>query len=99
VLALRARRLHRVGLLAGWAVGIPAGTTMLTVNGFVSVVAVGDLQIYAALLALGLNLAVAAVLTPMLDRRGVPRGLDTTGTEALAAGTVFRGEWLDARAL
>jgi hypothetical protein len=41
---------------------------------------------------------VAAALTPVLDRLGVPRGLDTTGTESLAAGTVFRGKWLDTRA-
>jgi solute:Na+ symporter, SSS family len=95
-LALFTRRLHRVGLLAGWAAGMAAGTTTLALNGFVSVVAIGDVQIYTALLALGLNLAVAAALTPMLDRLGVPRGLDTTGTDALAAGTAFPGEWLGA---
>jgi SSS family solute:Na+ symporter len=97
-LALFTSRLHRVGLLAGWAVGMAAGTAMLAMNGFVSVVAVGDLQVYAAIVALALNLTVAAVLTPVLDRLGVPRGLDTTATEEIAAGRVPRGEWLGANA-
>jgi len=94
VLALFTPRLHRVGLLAGWAVGMLSGTALLAANGFVSVVSLelGDVRVgvYVALLALALNLGVAAALTPLLDRLGVPRGLDSTGVPA-------HPEWLTAR--
>jgi SSS family solute:Na+ symporter len=95
--ALFVRRVHRVGRLAGWAPGMGAGTTMLAMNGSVSVIAIGNTQIYAALLAPGINLAVASALMPQLDRLGMPRGLDRTGTEGLAAGTLPSEEWLRAR--
>jgi len=98
VLALYTRRLHRWGLLAGWAAGMAAGTGLVAANGFVSVVGFSvagmDLQVYGALLALGLNLGVAAGLTPLLDRIGASRGLDSTGTEELAAGAAAHREWL-----
>jgi SSS family solute:Na+ symporter len=100
-LALLTRRLHRLGLLAGWAAGMVAGTALLAAGGFVSVVSVRvgglQLEVYSALLALALNLAVAGALSPVLDRLGVPRGLDTTGTEQLAARRAPRDEWLGAR--
>jgi SSS family solute:Na+ symporter len=99
-LALFTRRLHRWGLLAGWAVGMVAGTALVATNDFVTVVSLDplgvDVQAYAALLALGLNLAVATLLTPLLDRAGFSRGLDSTGTEELARGAAPRREWLTA---
>jgi SSS family solute:Na+ symporter len=92
---------HRYAVLAGWAVGMVSGTTLLATNGFVSVVplsiGVAHVQVYAALLALAANLAVVGVLTPLLDRLRVPRGLDTTGTEGLASGRLPRREWLATR--
>jgi len=97
-LALFTPRLHRVALLVGWAAGMLAGTALLAANGFVSVVPVSllgmEVQVYAALLALGLNLALALGLSPLLDRLGVPRGIDSTGTEELARGTLPAREWL-----
>jgi SSS family solute:Na+ symporter len=92
---------HRGAVLAGWAVGMVAGTALLATNGFVSVVpvTVGPLQVqvYAALLALVANLVVVVGLTPVLDRLRVPRGLDTTGTEGLESGRLPQREWLATR--
>jgi hypothetical protein len=39
----------------------------------VSVIVIGNAQIYAALLALGINLAVGSALMPLLDRLGMPQ--------------------------
>ncbi|WP_433472795.1 sodium:solute symporter family protein [Spirillospora sp. CA-142024] len=76
------RRLHHVALLGGWAVGMAAGTQMVVSAGFTSVIHVGlggwQAQAYAAVVGLGLNLLTVAVLTPLLDRMGVPRGRDLT---------------------
>lgn len=73
---------HRWALLAGWAAGMMFGTVAVAGRGFVAVlpVSVGSLevQMYSALLALLLNLAVVAVVTPLLDRAGVSRGVDAT---------------------
>jgi SSS family solute:Na+ symporter len=81
-IGLYTRWLHRWGLIAGWAVGMVAGTAMVASSGFVAVYgfSLGSVHFasYPALLALGLNLVVAAVLTPLLTRAGVPRGLDAT---------------------
>ncbi|RKN45268.1 sodium:solute symporter family protein [Micromonospora endolithica] len=74
--------LHRGALLTGWAVGMAAGTALVASGGFSAVVAldVGGRQalVYVALAALALNLTVAMVLTPILDRAGVARGMDAT---------------------
>lgn len=78
---------HREGLLAGWAGGMVLGTVLVADGGFSSVVVVplgigdavvGEVQVYAAVVALVANLAVAAALTPVLDRLGWPRGIDAT---------------------
>jgi SSS family solute:Na+ symporter len=73
---------HRWALLAGWAAGMTFGTVAVAGRGFAAVlqVSVGpwDAQVYVALLALMLNLAVVAVLTPLLDRVGASRGVDAT---------------------
>lgn len=71
--------LHRGALLAGWAVGMVVGTVTVASGGFSSVVTLHlggrHVALYAALVALAANLAVAAVLTPALDRLRVPRGV------------------------
>ena len=78
---------HREGLLAGWAGGMVLGTVLVADGGFSSVVVVplgigdavvGEVRVYAAVVALAANLVVAAALTPLLDRRGWPRGMDAT---------------------
>ncbi|WP_433462390.1 sodium:solute symporter family protein [Spirillospora sp. CA-128828] len=78
------RRLHHVALLGGWAAGMVAGTHMVVGAGFTSVIHVGlggwQAQAYAAVVGLGLNLLIVAVLTPLLDRWGVPRGPDLTSS-------------------
>ncbi|MGW7403946.1 sodium:solute symporter family protein [Streptomyces sp. NPDC054833] len=73
-------RLHPRALLAGWGVGMAAGTFMVVREGFSSIVALGfgPLEIYAGLAALVLNLIVAVAATAVLERLGVPRGIDLT---------------------
>ena len=71
---------HRGALLAGWAAGMVAGTALVALGGFSSVVSLpwpaGRVAVYAALPALAANLLVAAALTPLLARAGVARGLN-----------------------
>lgn len=63
---------HRVGVLAGWAVGMVTGTLFVVSGGFSSVVEVGwSIKLYAALVALLLNLLVAAGVTFVLRRSSV----------------------------
>ncbi|MFC9927376.1 sodium:solute symporter [Streptomyces sp. NPDC127190] len=74
------RWFHHRALLAGWAAGMASGTLLTVVHGFDSVVTLGSgtgrISLYTALVALALNLAVAVLLTPVLDRLGVVRGPD-----------------------
>jgi solute:Na+ symporter, SSS family len=81
-LGLCTRWLHRGGVLAGWAVGMVVGTWLVARGGFSALVEVEvgghRSQVYAAVLALAANLAVAVALTPVLDRLGVARGIDAT---------------------
>jgi SSS family solute:Na+ symporter len=73
-IGLWGRWLHRGGLLAGWAVGMVAGTLFVVSDGFSSVVRIGGVQVYAALVALVLNLAVAGGVTAVARRRGMVDG-------------------------
>ncbi|MFF2851030.1 sodium:solute symporter [Streptomyces sp. NPDC058001] len=79
---LYTRWLHHRALLAGWAVGMAAGTVMVVRQGFSPVVPLGPgahtPEIYAGLAALLLNLTVAVVTTVVLQRTAVARGPDTT---------------------
>ncbi|WP_236573026.1 sodium:solute symporter family protein [Streptomyces sp. GS7] len=81
-ISLFTRWFHHRALIAGWAAGMAAGTALLCLHDFSSVVnlSLGPLHasVYAALTALALNLAVSAVLTPVLDRLGIPRNSDST---------------------
>lgn len=81
-LGLCTRWLHRGGVLAGWATGMVVGTWLVAEGGFSALVQVSvggfESQVYAAVVALATNLAVAVALTPILDRMGVPRGIDAT---------------------
>ncbi len=71
--------LHPRALLAGWGVGMFAGTLMVVRGGFSSIVPLGSgPEIYAGLAALLLNLTVAVAGTAVLSRLGVPRGADLT---------------------
>jgi SSS family solute:Na+ symporter len=86
VLGLYTARLHRFGLLAGWACGMGVGTWMCATRGFTSTifaVKLGGLTVpgYAALWALVINLVVAASATALLAAMGVPRGKDATAPE------------------
>ncbi|WP_235609269.1 SLC5/6 family protein, partial [Frankia casuarinae] len=79
--------LHRGALLAGWAVGMAAGTCLVTSGEFSAVVNLhlfgASVPLYTALLALGLNLAVATALTPVLHRVGVARSSRTSQVDRL----------------
>ncbi|MFF2043737.1 sodium:solute symporter [Kitasatospora sp. NPDC058170] len=79
------RWFHHRALLAGWAGGMLLGTAMVVSGGFSSVVDVGlglvHLPVYVAVTALCANLLVVVVLTPVLDRVGVPRRSEPPGEE------------------
>ncbi|MBO0876694.1 MAG: sodium:solute symporter, partial [Pseudonocardia sp.] len=72
------RWFHRAGLVAGWAIGMITGTVFVVSGGFSSVIDIGagswSVRLYAALVALVLNLAVAAVVTLVCRRRGTTTG-------------------------
>jgi solute:Na+ symporter, SSS family len=90
-LGLYTRWMHRWGLLAGWAAGMGVGTWMAYVLQFKATVFplhVGGLTIpgYAALWALLVNLAVAVVVTALLEGAGVARGEDATRPEDYGPG-------------
>jgi solute:Na+ symporter, SSS family len=83
VLGLYTRRLHRWGLLGGWAAGMAAGTWMAATQGFkgsVYPLHLGGSTVpgYAALYALVVNLGVAIVASAVLGALGVARGTDAT---------------------
>ena len=82
VIALYTRWFHRWGLFAGWAVGMVVGTVMAATQDFKSIFPLElfglHVTVYAALLALIANLAVAAVLTVALRGSGVGEGRDDT---------------------
>ncbi|MBO0878360.1 MAG: sodium:solute symporter, partial [Pseudonocardia sp.] len=80
------RWFHRAGLAAGWAIGMLTGTLFVVSRGFSSVIDIGaglgawfgagawSLTLYAALVALLLNLAVAAAVTLVYRCRGTTTG-------------------------
>jgi SSS family solute:Na+ symporter len=83
VLGLYTRRLHRWGLLGGWAAGMGVGTWMAATQGFKSSVYPLHVQGstvpgYAALYALLVNLGVAGVASLALGAFGVTQGKDAT---------------------
>lgn len=95
-IGLYTRWLHHRALLVGWAVGMVVGTFMVVPGGFSPVVSVDiggwQTQAYAGVIALVLNVVVAVVLTPILDRAGAARGSDltvlsATGDDGPALGT------------
>ncbi len=69
-------------LMAGWAVGLAAGTGMVVATDFQAVypLSVNGLTVsgYAALYALGLNFAASIVLTPVFNMMRQSRGKDET---------------------
>ncbi len=94
VLGWRTRRLHRYGLLVGLVVGLALGTWLVAAQGFVAVTriplpAAGGIYVYAGLVALAVNVAVAALLGPLLDRVGVTRGLGDVEFGGGAGGAGF----------
>jgi SSS family solute:Na+ symporter len=78
IIALYTRWFHRWALLAGWAAGMLVGTLMAASQEFKPVFPVGDITIYAALLALGANLVISTVGTLILRATGAPEGPDET---------------------
>jgi SSS family solute:Na+ symporter len=86
VVGLYTRKLHRWGLLGGWAAGMGLGTWMAATQSFKSSVYplhVGDSVVpgYAALYALVVNLAVAALASAVLHAMGVSSGRDATAAD------------------
>ena len=83
IIALYTRWFHRWGLLAGWLVGMVVGTWIATSQDFAPVWEVPVLSVtaYTGLVALALNLVVAALITLVLGRRGRSDRLDETRPE------------------
>jgi SSS family solute:Na+ symporter len=83
MIALYTRWFHRWGLLAGWAVGMVAGTWIAAAQSFEPVWEMPLLGVtaYTALVALMLNLVVATVVTLLLGDRGRADELDETRPE------------------
>ena len=79
-LALYTRWFHRWGLLAGWAVGMVAGTWIAASQDFTPVWAtpVIGATAYTGLVALVLNVVVAGLLTLVLGKAGRGDELDET---------------------
>ena len=73
VIGLFTSWLHRRALMIGWAVGMAAGTWLAVAGGFSSVVDFHSVPISVGMLALALNLVVAAGLTVVFDAMGIPR--------------------------
>jgi SSS family solute:Na+ symporter len=83
IVGLYTRRLNPWALIVGWAAGLVSGTWMVASLGFES--AVFPLVVdgftmpgYAALYALGLNVAVSIVLSLLLNQMPATRGTDQT---------------------
>jgi solute:Na+ symporter, SSS family len=83
MIALYTRWFHRWGLLAGWAVGMVAGTWIAASQAFEPVweLPVLGVTAYTALVALLLNLVVSALLTAILGDRGRADEEDETRAE------------------
>ena len=83
IIALYTRWFHRWGLLAGWLVGMVVGTWIASSQDFAPVweVPVLGVTAYTGLVALALNLVVAALITLVLGRRGRADRLDETRPE------------------
>jgi len=83
MLALYTRWFHRWGLLAGWAVGMVAGTWIASSQDFAPVWDIPVLGVtgYTGLVALVLNALVATLITVVLGQRGRADRLDETPPE------------------
>ncbi|WP_232667467.1 sodium:solute symporter family protein [Pseudonocardia sp. TRM90224] len=71
--------LHPRALLAGWAVGMAGGTWLAVAGGFSSLVHFPSFSVSVGMLALVLNLVVAAGLTMIFDAAGLPRAEQPRG--------------------
>jgi len=82
VVGLYRRWFHDAALLWGWAAGMLAGTLLSFSQGvkptFAFSAGTHVIAPYIGLLALAVNLAVAAALTPVFDRAGIARQADLT---------------------
>ncbi|MFC5730150.1 MULTISPECIES: sodium:solute symporter family protein [Nocardioides] len=74
-LGLLTRWLQAPALFAGWAAGMLTGTYLVTRGGFAAVVEVAGVQVYAALAALVVNIAVAVLVNAAALRLAPTRGL------------------------
>jgi solute:Na+ symporter, SSS family len=80
VIGLYTRWFHRWALIAGWLTGMVAGTWIAVSQDYTPVwdTPIVGATVYTGLVALALNLAVAAVLTLVLGGRGRADALDET---------------------
>jgi SSS family solute:Na+ symporter len=83
MLALYTRWFHRWGLLAGWLVGMVAGTWIAAAQDFTPVwdTPIVGATVYTGLVALFLNLVVAGIATVLMGGRGRGDELDETRVE------------------
>ena len=95
IFGLYTRWFHRVALFAGWVLSVVIAILMIVTNNFASTYPLTifgtTVPGYIALWAFAVNLAVAVLLTFVLDAMKVPRGADHTSAadyEEEAAGSV-----------
>lgn len=68
------RQLRTAGLFAGWAAGMLIGTFLVTSGGFAAAVELGGVPVYAALVALAGNVAIAVLVSAVGPRLAARMG-------------------------
>jgi SSS family solute:Na+ symporter len=85
ICGLYTRWFHHLALTIGWLIAMLLGTIAAFARGLTATypVHLGGFSAvaYIAVEALLVNLVVAAVLTPLFDRAGIPRGRDITAAD------------------
>lgn len=81
VFGLYNRWFHDRALLVGWLAGMVAGTAMSFSQGVKPTFPIGGVTAYIGVEAFVLNLAIAAILTPIFDALHLSRGVDRTNPD------------------
>ncbi len=97
-LGLQTNWFHRHALIIGWVTGMVIGIWIPVSHNLAStmyVLSVGGVSfpLYAGIFALGINLILSTILTPLFKRIGLPRGEDATLPEDFQTRPVRRSRY------